>query len=372
MSLIYYNSYDIFLNPKYKSYSNKVPGAYNFADYFEVFSLNITAIDRTNTIKTPLKTTVLPHLQLPEYKTQTTSFSDICDERASFLMMKAKHTGKKLAIMYSGGIDSTAVLCSLLKNCSAKDIKENIVVLLSHHSIYENEEFYYNHVIKNFNCVSSFRFPYFLGNDRFIFLSGENADQLFGSQVVTNFIDLYPFTDLLKNIDETKDKMINLFSVRLNGDKRAASLLFDKMRLISDSAPIPIDTAYKMLWWINFTTKWQSVYVRMLPYSQNKESIELEENYTTFFCTKEFQLWSMNNSDNLIGTDPKSSKYVAKKYIVDYNGDTSYYSKPKIGSLTNLVTKKETPMWIDENLNYGYEYPDSSLYNYDNDFMDLK
>jgi hypothetical protein len=370
MSLIYYNSYDIFLNPKYDP--SIIPGGNRFADYFKIFSANITANDRSNTIKFPLKTAVLSQFKLPEYVTQTLSFADLCDERALFLMKEAKDMGRKLAIMYSGGIDSTTVLCSMLKNCSTKDIKENVVVLLSHHSIYENEQFYYDHVIKNFNCVSSFRFPHFLGNDRFIFLSGENADQLFGSQVVDNFTELYPFTDLLKSVDDNRDKMVYLFSLRLNGDIQSANLFFNKLKMICDSAPVPIDTTYKMLWWINFITKCQSVYTRMLPYSQNRESLKLEENYTTFFCTKEFQLWSMNNSDNLIGMDAKSSKYVAKQYIVSYNGDTSYYSKPKIGSLTNLVTKKQIPMWIDENLNYSYEYPDPSLYNYDNDFMDSK
>lgn len=370
MSLIYYNSYDIFLNPKFDS--SAIPGARKFSDYFNIFSWNISAADRTNIVTFPLKTTILPYLKLPEYTKQTLSFSDICDERASFLMMKAKHTGRKLAIMYSGGIDSTTVLCSLLKNCSKEDIKENVVVLLSHHSIYENEDFYYNHVIKYFNCVSSFRFPYFLGHDDFIFLSGENADQLFGSQVVSNFTELYPFTDLLKSVHENRDKIINLFSVRMKGDLAAATFWFDKMKLICDAAPVPIDNAYKMLWWINFTTKWQSVYVRMLAYCQNKDTLKLEENYTTFFATKEFQLWSMNNSDNLIGNDANSSKYVAKQYIVDYNGDSTYYSKPKMGSLSNLVTKKRIPISIDENINYSYDYPGESLYNYNNDFVDIK
>lgn len=372
MSLIFYNSYDTFLNPKNKSLCDNVPGSNNFANYFKVFSLNISAIDRTKTVKFPLKTHILPHLKLPDFIQQSTSFGDICDERALFLMMKAKHTGRKLAIMYSGGIDSTTILCSLLKNCSAKDIQENVVVLLSHQSINENESFYYNHVVKYFNCVSSFRFPYFLGNDDYIFLSGENADQLFGSQVVGNFTEVYPFSDVLKSVAVAKDKLINLFSIRLNGDIAASSLLFDRLKKICDAAPIPIDNLYKMLWWINFTTKWQSVYVRMLPYSKNQDTLILEENYTTFFCTKEFQLWAMNNSDSLSGDGTTPSKFVAKKYIVDYNGDSSYYSKPKIGSLTNLATQKTMPMWINEDLNYSYDYPNSSLYNYDNDFMETK
>ena len=58
-------------------------------------------------------------------------------------MNQVKASGKKLAVMYSGGIDSTAIVCSLLKNCSEKDIKENVIVLLSDHSILENQNFHY-------------------------------------------------------------------------------------------------------------------------------------------------------------------------------------------------------------------------------------
>ena len=161
---------------------NQVPGGKYFSDYFKIFSYNISAFDRTGVIKGPLKCHTLPISVLPEMR-PSKDFNDICDERARFLMHKAKHTGRKLAIMYSGGVDSTAVLCSLLRNCSDKDIQENVIVLLSHESINENPSFYYNFVIKKFNCVSSFKFPYYLGHDDYIFMSGENADQLFGSQV---------------------------------------------------------------------------------------------------------------------------------------------------------------------------------------------
>lgn len=371
MSLIYYNGYNIFINQKYQENLKLLPGGESFSGYFKIFSPNISAVDRTNTLKFPLKVDLLPFLVMPELVEFNKSFSDICDERALFLMHKVKNTGRKLAVMYSGGVDSTTLLCSLLKNCSKKDLKDNVVVLLSNGSIYENKNFFYDHVIKYFNCVSSFKFPYYLGNDDYLFVSGENADQLFGSQVVSDFVRIYPFSDLLKNINTIEDKLINLIKIRLKSDDITAKKWYEKLKQITDAAPIDIDNGYKMLWWVNFTTKWQSVYVRMLSYSQNKDTIKLEENYTTFFSTKDFQLWSMNNSDKLIKDTTSSSKYIAKEYIYEYNGDSSYLSKPKIGSLSRLMRQKHIPMTIDGDMNYSYDFPLAEHYNYNNSFVDF-
>lgn len=371
MSIIFYNSYNIFMNKKYANQLQNVPGGHNFSDYFRIFSQNISAIDRTNTVIFPLKTKILPFMEMPKLVPLNKTFGDICDERAVELMNKAKQSGKKLAIMYSGGIDSTTILCSLLKNCSKQDLKDHVVVLLSHVSINENPNFYYDHVIRYFECVSSYRFPLFLGNDDYIFMSGENADQLFGSQVIGEYTKMYPFSDMQKSIDEVKDRIIDWMEIKVK-DRKTATYWFEKLKQIADAAPIPIDTAYKFFWWINFTTKWQSVYVRILAFGQNTNSIKLEENYTTFFSPPDFQLWSMNNSDTLAGDSPSKSKWVAKQYILDYNGDESYLLKPKVGSLGKLARQKSIPMSIDTNMNYDYNYPGEHLYNYDNDFIKTK
>lgn len=367
--LIFYNSYNIFVNPANKDKLNEVPGGSLFTTYFHIFSQNITAIDRTNTITVPLKTTIMPHMVMPEFVKFEKSFEEICDDRARFLLNKAKQDNRKIAVMYSGGVDSTLILVSFLKTAKKEDLK-NIIVLLSDGSISENPNFYYDFIIKNFTCISSYRFPYFLGDDEYFMISGENADQLFGSQVNDHYTRNSSYYDLFKPINEVKDKIIHWFKYRIKDDYniKYAEDVFGLFERIVNNAPIPLNNAYKFFWWINFATKWQSVYVRILPYSLNKNTIKLEENYTTFYSPKEFQLWSMNNTDCLVKNTPGTSKYVAKEIICDFTKDFSYMKKPKLGSLALIVKQKEMIYSLDKNMVFRNEYPGKEYYNYGNDF----
>jgi hypothetical protein len=373
MKTIFYNSYDIFVNPAYHHLRDQIPGGRAMGGYYQLFSNNISVLDRTGTFTTPIKTHLMDHMKMPEFRPFDKSFEEIVDARAIELMEKAKTSNKKIAVMYSGGIDSTVILCALLKNCSDDDIKNNVVVLLSDHSIQENPNFYNNYVIKKFECVSSFRFPYYLGNDQILLVSGENADQLFGSQVTVKFTAYRSYDFLFKPLSEVEDEVINWINSKLDdGYKAYAPKYYRMFKNLCDAAPIPIDNLYKFLWWINFTNKWQSVYVRILPYSKNRDNIKLEENYTTFFWPEQFQLWAMNNTDKLVKDTEDSVKYVAKDYILKFNGDTSYYKKPKVGSLTNLVKQKEIVMLLGEDMSYVKEYPSDIQYlNETNTFSEM-
>lgn len=367
--IIFYNSYNIFVNKANKDKLEKIPGGNLFTTYFQIFSQNITAIDRTNTISIPIKTKILPHMEMPEYVKFDKSFEEVCDDRAIFLLNKSKQDNRKIAVMYSGGVDSTLILVSLLKHAKKEELK-NITVLLSDNSIKENTNFYYDYIINNFNCVSSYRFPYFLGDDNYMVVSGENADQLFGSQVNDFYTRNNPYSDLFKPIGEVKENFIYWMQQRIRDDYNVkyAEDVFGLFEKICNNAPIPLDNAYKFFWWINFITKWQSVYVRILPYSFNKNTIKMEENYTTFYSPKEFQLWSMNNTDSFVKEEPGTSKYVAKQIICDFTKDYSYMKKPKLGSLALIVKQKEMIYTLSSDMQFSNEYPGEEHYNYGNDF----
>jgi hypothetical protein len=379
-NLLYINSFNTFVDPNNKDKLKLIPGGLNFSLVYKLFAYHITLIDRSNTLVFPIKIKLLPNMKLPEYKVFTETFSDICDKRAIELFNRAVNSNKKLAVMYSGGIDSTLILCSLLKNIDENLIKKHVVVLLSDFSIKENENFFYDYVIKKFNCMSSYRFPYILGNDDYLLISGENADQLFGSVVTDLFNRDNNFDINFKSIESTKNQMIDFMKKRIDRndiistfikpDTNYSEILFSLLEKITKAAPIKIDNVHKFWWWINFITKWQSVYVRVFAYSKNIKNIKMEENYTTFYCTNEFQLWAMNNSDNLIQN--KLSKYVSKKYIYDFNKDLDYIKKLKTGSLASIVNNKISVSYIDENMNYSYDYPSKEFYNENNNFIGME
>ena len=199
------------------------------------------------------------------------TFEQVCDERAKYLLQFAESKNRKIAVMYSGGIDSTLILCSFIKNAKKEQLK-NILVLLSDESIRENVNFYHDHIIKNFECVSSYKFPYYLGHDDYLFTSGENADQLFGSQVNGVMAKKIPFSSLFDSFDKMEGYVIDFFNERLSpsGKEKYSEGMLSLCKKIVDGAPIELNNVYRFFWWINFATKWQNCYVRMLPYSVQK------------------------------------------------------------------------------------------------------
>jgi hypothetical protein len=369
-SLLFYNSYDIFFNSKNKSKLDSIPGGKAFSSYFELFSKNITAVDRTGIITTPLKTKVLDFIVMPKYEKFDKSFEQVCDDRITFLLLQAKTTNKKLAVLYSGGVDSTLILCSILKNAKPDDL-DNIHVFLSDESIRENLNFYYNFIIKKFKCFSSYKYPYLLGRDDYLFVSGENADQLFGSQLNETFIKTYSVDDVFKDYVGEQGRMLDIFDSRLSAEnKKYKELIMQVFTKIVEGSEIELKNVYQFHWWLNFSTKWQSVYMRILPYCLNKKTLKLQENYTTFYHTKEFSLWALNNFKKF-STDPISmGRNISKQYIFDVNGDPEYLKKPKMYSLIQLVRNKKSVYTINDNLQYVDNYPDKEYFNFKNDFIE--
>lgn len=370
--IIYYNSYDIFNNPTNASLLAEVPGGYEFSTLFKMFSQNITFVDRTNVITTPLKMDIPDFLKVPSMDSfNGKSFDEICDDRARELLNQASRTNKTIAVMYSGGVDSTLILCSFLKVATPEELK-NIIVLLSEKSILENQVFYDKFITKKFTCDSSYKFPAYMGNDKILFVTGENADQLFGSQVAGSFAMYTSHDSMFSSIDDMESKLIEFFEINCPiSYKPYVEPCYKLLRKVTDAAPIEIDNVYKFLWWINFSMKWQSVYVRIMPYSWNRNNIKFEENYTTFYSPAQFQLWSMHNSDKLIGDSPDTVKFIQKQYILDVNGDRGYLKKPKLGSLASMVQRKENCFFIDNTMKYHDTFPTEQYYNYDNDFVGI-
>lgn len=368
-NLLFYNSYDIFFNPKNSSKLHSIPGGKAFSSYFEIFTKNISIVDRTGTITTPLKTKVLDFLKMPAYEKYDKSFEEICDERIKFLLMKAKHTGRKLAVLYSGGVDSTLILCSILKNAKPDEL-ENVHVFLSNESINENINFYYNFVIKKFKCFSSYKYPYLMGRDDYLFVTGENADQLFGSQLNEMFIKSNCVDDVFVDYKDSQGKMMDLIDTRLSQDnKQYKELMMQVFTKMVEASEIELKNVYQFHWWLNFSTKWQSVYLRILPYCLNRETLKLEENYTTFYHTKDFSLWALNNFESFSTNPEMMGRNTSKQYIFDVNGDVDYLKKPKMYSLQQLVRNKKAVYTIDDNLKYSDDYPGQEYYNIENDFV---
>jgi hypothetical protein len=369
-NLLWYNSVDITkkttrnISVNYES----LPGFSNYAYIHEFFANNLSMVDRYNTINLPISMKILDVCQAPEFKTQDLDYETICVARARWFMDYAKSTNRKIFLMWSGGIDSSTIVCSFILACTPQEIKENIVVGMSEYSIRENPSLYKRFVMPGFEKVSSHRFTYYMGHKDYITITGEGNDQLFGSAVIGNLLKWDK--DIIGKAT-TNDLLFKCFNLMI-GDRETCNRFIKIFNCVIAGAPVPITTIFQYFWWINFSLKWQCVYMRILGLvtKENAQTLQPESNYFTFFHTPEFQLWSLNNSDKLIKGTWNTYKYVCKDLIFKVNNDEIYReNKCKRGSLSSIAIYKDMGTYIDENFKISYEPIDPSYWNNINDFV---
>jgi hypothetical protein len=355
MEFIYYNS----IIASHKR-NHALAGIEKFSSYFKIYNLGVVPVDRTGTITFPIKTKSL--FPMPAYRTFTKTYEEVCNARAKELLERAEKLDISLYSFWSGGIDSTTVLVSLLKNATASQ-KDRIVVLMSEASISENPNFYRDHVRGKLRRDSSAVFPYLIGGKHLI-VNGEHNDQVFGSDIVASVIGRFGSEVLHRPYDRAI--FLTFFTEKI-GDPERAEFFVRLFERLKESAPVDIKTNYDLFWWINFAVKWQTVYTRMLSYTakRNVGNITqdyLDTKYAPFFNTEGFQLWSMNNPDKKIRDEWRTYKWPAKEVIYEYTKDADYRdNKTKRGSLYHLILQQIPFNFIDQNLKF-YETCEPELY----------
>jgi hypothetical protein len=372
-NIIWYNSIDMFHEARGRHYNEykDLPGFSTFRHLFGFFAANFSFTDRTNTVISPVKTTLLPQCALPNFAKIDYDFEELCNNRARWLLDHCEKTNRKLVVMYSGGIDSTMIMVTLLKIATQKELNERVLVILNNMSICENPNFYNDHIIKRCNVDSSNKLGSFLGNNKYVVINGEGGDQLFGSAVNNYFFNATSRGSNYVFSEPTHDKIVASFDSWTN-DIKATEKIIDLLDKVVAAAPIPITTVYHYFWWINFALKWQGVYARTPAYTHPRfqPTLKLEDNFFTFFHFPEAQLWAMNNTDKFIKDSWPSYKYIVKDVIYDYNKDEDYRdNKLKIGSLQHVIALMPLAKCVGTSGEFYYDkYPDG-IWEINNDFV---
>jgi hypothetical protein len=261
------------------------------------------AFDRTQTLS--IDEDIIFIRDLGSYTNK--NFEDICFSRATEIYNMSVLQDKQLCVLWSGGIDSTVVLISLLQ------LTPKVKVLLTKKSIQEYPEFY-EKCVKNLDCT-------FIDSDFIdgvkktlknnVVVTGEIADQLFGT-------DKY---------FQCKDKLQDNWDTIV--DKKFLYLLEPYVC----KSPQKIKSVKDFLWWVNYTLKYQHVCFR-IPIHINKAI--LDKNLLHFFDSQDWNDWAVSTptEEKFFGTDFKNYKQIAKNYIYKYTKDQDYkLNKTKVPSL---------------------------------------
>jgi hypothetical protein len=278
----------------------------------------------------------------------TESFSSVTDRRCIELL-KEKNDRPWL-IFWSGGIDSTTVLTSVLKNTTVED-RKNIQVVCNRISVYENPRFFYNHIEKNFNLIDTSEI---YGNSsldifkKYYVLNGEFNDQLSvgrGAEFLRIGSDIG-----LKDCTRDPDQLLESLAKTLGSE--SACWYYERMIENIQSTDLPITTYFDFCWWQFFNYVWTTLhidrysrYVRR--HTHSLENFKLYDLSTVnWFNSEEYQQWSMYNMlvNRDYGNSVASGKQYAKEYIYEFDHDEYYrLFKTKTPSISWEILLKANP-----------------------------
>jgi hypothetical protein len=268
------------------------PGSHNLFSINSLMSLNPHGLilDRTGHISHPLSMSVMSPYH---WENSTRNFQHVVQKTCQELVQS--HNGRFI-IKWSGGIDSTVSLIGLLQ-CLDKD---RILICCNDRSVKEFPDFYDKIIKDRYETIDTFHEEHF-GED-FVTVSGDNGDTVWA------VIDQDFFS-----------KNSEYFDVNWKIWAKNSSIDFNFVEEFCSWSGRTIDTVLELRAWFYLNCKWQEK--TMQGYTLPRSSIK---NHRCFYNTNDWQIWSMNNLDKIIGKTWQSYKMPAKKFIYDFFPDKNY------------------------------------------------
>lgn len=261
--------------------------------------------------------------EIPTAFKETVALGTIMDEHMAEILAK---TSGKIVICWSGGVDSTALVCAYLRSGAPLD---QMTVVHTEESVEEYPFFYELMRKQGVDLYKTDNVTETLSEvDCDLILSGWCADQLFGSDVLTRDTSLYnePWVDALRK-----------FAVKFghfNFSDRSVEILEAVYGDYMKKLGLPVEQWCEFAWMMNFGCKWT--------YVQNEVDLSLigTKNYgksVAFYEDMKFQRWSWSRFERIRKRNPHieavAYKRPLKQYILNYTADQSYFNlKGKMAS----------------------------------------
>jgi hypothetical protein len=237
---------------------------------------------------------------------ESRSFGEICLDTAEKI---SQMSDRDIAVFWSGGIDSTAVLVSLMQTIDAS----RLTVACNSTSIAEFPSFY-EHKIKNrFKTVSPHHI--YKNSQEFFTVTGDGGDTIWAC------------------IDDTswnKDQQKLLLPWQDCVDRNIIDD-FDFIEEFCSWSGTTISTWCNLRTWFYLCCKHQDKCMRPYFLKQDYTPADIVPFYD---IDTSFQGWTMNNLDKILGKQWQDYKIPAKEFIYQYHPDLDYLrNKTKVDSV---------------------------------------
>jgi hypothetical protein len=314
-------------------------------------------VDRTGTCTGPFKTAILPEHKLNFFQPKDVDLEQVLYTRAEEIIS----FNKKIFLAWSGGIDSTLCLLSLI---SAGVKKDQLVIAMNNDGIRENPFFYKKFILPNFKLISSEKFSQLLKYNSMdgIFINGDPADALLGIDFA---VSIYKkFGSEFLSLPCSRKNITEYFrSMKMN--EQASNCWFDFFISSKDRSSRALETVYDFSWWCTFNHRWQTANEKI------RTRYEKDVNYIKFFNTDEFVYWASTYPLTEI-KKYSDFKKPFKEIIFKFDSNLEYYEKKiKLESVSNNVLTGNFSAVLNDSSRLSFEeFNLEDFYQKDNFFAD--
>jgi len=348
---------------------------------------------RTGEWSTPFPTVLMPGYEMPDYDPNfSKTFAQVTDERAlDIKKILQDDPSQKIAVYYSGGMDSLCVFVALLKVLNNEE-KSRVTLCMSMDSVVEYPTFYDKYIKDKFNIIDLK-----MGKVRYhdLFAQGyrvitaDSGDAMFGTEVSTQFYYSYKnyaknlsgeniakLEGLLNNVTSADvhysnfaDIIIEYFNIKNTMPEQYASpdfgrLYYEKLVKLASTSKYPVHSLHDFFWQIIFNIKWCHCAFRGPLFFGDNQNLERDIQYSSinWFNTSDYQQWSMANNgtgEKIRGVTSATYKWAARQYLYDFTKDMWYFhfklklaSLPKIGPVIGWEHQIDVGMRFALDTNY--------------------
>jgi hypothetical protein len=331
-------------------------------------------IDRTSVVKFPIKTFIPESCLMPKFNPNfNMSYLDCALEEANVIYQDGQENELPICVFWSGGIDSSMVLTAFIMARGMDYARKNLKVVMTPESVIENPVMYYKFILPNLEIISGEHIDSMWDKDKII-VTGELNDQLIGSDVMRDFIAFKGTKETFTPWQESE--IVRYYHQHKKMPEIHAEAWARVLSQCVRSSECPVNDYWDFYWYITFACKWMYVGHRLLVYAdpstisyQNYN--DFEKYHRSFYASKNFQHWSMNNPDKKHQGSWQTHKWYPRKIVSDFMNESSYLNKNKNGSLWKLAISKFRANAIDKDLNMLENININDWYDPENSFKDI-
>jgi hypothetical protein len=290
---------------------------------------------RVRQLDTPWPTaeTISP---IPKIETISEQFDQVMDQSAHSIAQRLLASDQIPIVLWSGGIDSTAVIVAACRTWPAELLKK-LVVVCDSTSIRENAYFYHKIIVPRFAVIDTDQFVIDQDNyKKFLILDGELGNQVFGCSTIADL--WYRQPDLLWR---PWSAVPDLQALLPGNCDLNLELVLDSMPM----CPVDLHTVYDLLWWSNFNFKADEVLIKPMFYYGQRLSAQQRQYFYDHCLVRlleqaPIQIWSMTHLEERRKQTPTHPKWHLLKYIFDFDRNDLWFAHKHEGASASRVLRK--------------------------------